>query len=72
MLSGIEVEVPTRRVVDEEAVVVVVEGFETRGPVEEPPFCIPPPTLDVEGAEGGEGLTCEFGDPAFDFPTGDV
>lgn len=66
MFSGIEVELPTRRVVDVVVVVVAeLEGFETRG---EAPFCIP--TLDVDGAEG-EGLICEFGDPAFAFPTGD-
>lgn len=71
MFSGIEVELPTRRVVEEVVVVVAeVEGFETRGPVVDPPFCIPAPTLDVDGAEG-EGLICEFGDPAFAFPTGD-
>lgn len=75
MFSGIEVELPTRRVVEVVVVVVVVvvavvEGFETRGPVVDPPFCIPAPTLDVDGAEG-EGLICEFGDPAFAFPTGD-
>lgn len=73
IFSGIDVELPTRRVVEVVVVVVVVavvEGFETRGPVVDPPFCIPAPTLDVDGAEG-EGLICEFGDPAFGFPTGD-